>query len=71
MNRNGTRDKRETVTQAWHRMGLLKAGATFSRARYVECVQSTAAKLRKENLITEEIASLYLQDAQKEAFPSQ
>ena len=71
MNRNGTRDKRETVTQAWHRMGLLKAGATFSRARYVECVQSTAAKLRKENLITEEIASLYLEDAQKEAFPSQ
>ena len=52
-------------------MGLLRAGETFSRAKYVACVQSTAAKLRKENLITEEIASLYFEDAQKDALPAQ
>ena len=71
MNENGRRDKRETVTEAWRRIGLLKAGKTFSRARYVECVQSTAAKLRKENLITEKIANLYVEEAEKEAFPAQ
>jgi len=71
MNKNGRRDKRETVTQAWRRRGLLKAGETFSRAKYVECVQSTAAKLRKENLITEKVANLYVEDAKKEAFPAQ
>jgi hypothetical protein len=52
-------------------MGLLKAGERFSRAKYVACVQSTAAKLRKENLVTETIASLYVEDARKEALPAQ
>ena len=70
MNENGRRDKSETVTEAWHRIGLLKAGETFSRAKYVACVQSTAAKLRKENLITEKVASLYVEDARKEALPA-
>jgi len=71
MNENGSRDNRETVTEAWRRLGLLKAGETFSRAKYVACVQSTAAKLRKEKLITERIANLYVEDAEKEALPAQ
>ena len=71
MNENGRRDKSETVTNAWRRIGLLKAGETFSRAQYVACVQSTAARLRKENLITEKVASLYVEDAREEAFPAQ
>ena len=66
MNENGRRDTRETVTQAWRRMGLLTSGETFSRAKYVACVESTAAKLRKENLITEQIAGLYAEDARKD-----
>ncbi len=71
MNENGRRDKRETVTEAWRRLGLLKLDETFSRAKYVACVQSTAARLRKENLITEKIADLYVEDAEKEALPAQ
>ena len=71
MNENGSRDKRETVTEAWRRVGLLKAGETFSRAKYVACVQSTAARLRKELLITQKIASLYVEEAGKAALPAQ
>src|SRR6185437_10621598 len=32
MNGNGVRDKRESVTQAWQRVGLLKAGQQFNRS---------------------------------------
>jgi hypothetical protein len=71
MNKNGRRDKRETVTEAWRRLGLLKAGETFGRDKYVACVQNTTAKLRKENLITDHVAKLYVEDAAKEAFPVQ
>ncbi len=71
MNENGRRDKRETVTEAWRRMGLLKPGETFSRAKYVACVQSTAAKLRKENFITERVANLYIEEAGKNELPVQ
>ena len=70
MNENGHRDTSETVTQAWRRIGLLQSGETFSRAKYVACVESTAAKLRKENLITEQVARLYIEDARKDAFPA-
>jgi hypothetical protein len=71
MNENGRRDQRETVAEAWLRKGLLKPDETFSRSRYVACVESTAAKLRKENLITEKIASLYVEEARKNALPAQ
>ena len=71
MNENGRRDKRETVAGAWRRMGLLKPGETFSRATYVACVQSTAAKLRKENFITEKVANLYIEEAGKNELPVQ
>jgi hypothetical protein len=70
MNQNGRRDLRETVTQAWRRMGLLNPDETFSRSRYVACVESTAAKLQKENLITESIARLYLEDARQDPWPA-
>jgi hypothetical protein len=71
MNENGSRDQRETVTQAWRRKGLLNQGETFSRSSYVACVESTAAKLRRENLITDQIVQLYLQDAHQDALPVQ
>ena len=71
MNENSRRDKRETVTEAWRRLGLLKPGETFSRAKYVACVQSTSAKLRKENFITEKVANLYIEEAGKIELPAQ
>ncbi len=69
MNANGRRDKRETLTQAWRRLGLLKPDETFQRAKYVACVQETAAKLRKENFITEKVADQYVQEAAKKELP--
>ena len=71
MNGNGRRDKRESVTEAWRRLGLLKADESFTRAKYVSCVQDTAAKLRKENFITEKVAEQYVQEAQKKELPGQ
>lgn len=69
MNENGRRDTRETVTDAWIRMGLLKAGETFDRAKYVACVQNSTARLRKEGLITERVAALYVEEAGKDPLP--
>jgi hypothetical protein len=69
MNGNAKRDKRETVTEAWRRLGLLKAGESFDRAKYVACVQQTASKLRKENFITQSVAERYVQEAQKAELP--
>ena len=37
MNRNGVWDFRETPTQAWRRLGLLKAGEELTREAYVSC----------------------------------
>lgn len=48
MNRNGVWDYRETPTQAWRRMGLLRPAETLTREKYTACVQSAADALRKE-----------------------
>jgi hypothetical protein len=71
MNQNGVRDGRETVTEAWQRLGLLKADETFTRARYVECIEAAVSELRKEGFITEEIANLYRREAaEREVLPA-
>jgi hypothetical protein len=70
MNENGKRDKRETVTEAWRRLGLLKEGEVFGRDKYVACVQSAAAALRKGNFLTQRGADLYVQEAKGKEFPS-
>jgi hypothetical protein len=71
MNRNGRRDTRETVTQAWRRLGLLSEQETFGRAKYVACVQDAVANLRNEKLVTEEVARLYVEEAGKAELPTQ
>ena len=70
MNGNGMRDRRETVTEAWRRLGLLKPGESFGRAQYVSCVQDTATKLKQEKFITEKVAAQYVQDAQNKELPA-
>ncbi len=71
MNADGKRDRRETVTEAWRRLGLLKQDETFSRAKYESCVQQTAAKLRKERFITAAVAEQYVQAAKTKELPSE
>ncbi|HEY1372512.1 MAG TPA: alpha/beta hydrolase domain-containing protein [Candidatus Binatia bacterium] len=69
MNGNGTRDKRENVTQAWQRAGLLKKGEAFNRNVYVSCVKAAAGKLVKEGLLPQKVAEDYAEQAAKVSLP--
>jgi hypothetical protein len=69
MNKNGRRDNRETVTQAWRRLGLLSQTEAFTREKYVTCVQEASAKLRGEKFFTDETARLYADEAAKAELP--
>jgi len=71
MNLNQYPDLRETVTQAWRRLGLLNPGVRFSRDQYVDCVRTSVANLRKEEFITEKRAALYLEEASQTELPNQ
>ena len=63
MNRSKSRDRRESVTEAWRRLGLLKPDESFSRARYVECVADSVSKLVGEGLLPAKVAEYYLERA--------
>ncbi|MCZ6769574.1 MAG: hypothetical protein O7D93_10045, partial [Acidobacteria bacterium] len=69
MNLNRYLGYRESVDQAWHRLGLLKPGETFSRSNYQACVEATVARLKQEKLISERVAAQYLQQASQVDFP--
>lgn len=64
MNGNGSRDQRETVEQAWRRLGLLKVGESFSRKKYVDCVSRAATALAKDGLLPARVANHYARKAQ-------
>ena len=59
MNGNGVRDKRETIAQAWQRLGLLKAGQKMTTAVYQSCVKDAAAKLVRQGLLPAKVAEYY------------
>lgn len=63
MNRNGVWDYRETPTQAWRRLGLLRKDEDLTRARYVACVQQAAEKLRDEGFFSARTAADYVERA--------
>lgn len=69
MNGNGKRDRRESVTEVWRKMGLLGANETFSRAKYEACVQKTAEQLKKEGFISDHIVQEYVQEAKVKELP--
>jgi len=71
MNLNRCLNHRETVDQAWHRLGLLKPGEKFSRSKYQACVEAAVDKLKREKLITERVAARYVQQASEVDFPGQ
>ncbi len=70
MNRNGYRDFKETMTEAWRRLGLIAPTETFGRAKYTACVQKAVDKLVADKLITAETAKFYTEDAGSTRFPS-
>lgn len=64
MNRNGIWDYRETPTQAWQRLGLLKEGQPLTREAYVGCVDRAARQLQKDGFLSAETVTAYAQQAQ-------
>ena len=69
MNLNRTRDYRETVTQAWRRMGLLEPSEPFNRERYVGCVEAAVEKLSEEGFLTKKVADDYVEQARTVKLP--
>jgi hypothetical protein len=69
MNLNRYLDHRESVDQAWHRVGLLKPGETFSRSKYQACVEAAVGQLMQEKLITDRGAARYIQKASEADLP--
>lgn len=69
MNSNSVRDKRETVSQAWQRLGLLKPGQKLTQAVYSGCVNAAASKLVKEGLLPKKVGEFYIEQANKNRLP--
>jgi len=65
MNRNGIWDRRETVQQAWRRLGLLAKNETFSRALYVQRISRAAEALRAEGFFDDAAVAVTIARAEK------
>lgn len=69
MNGSGTRETRETLSDAWARLGLVDAGTPVTLDVYVARVKNVASGLADDGLIDRDSISTYVQRAY-EAFPS-
>ena len=69
MNLNGYRDFRETVTQAWQRLGILQHNESFSRERYMSCVQQTVEELEDRGFISGQVGEYYVEQASTGSLP--
>jgi hypothetical protein len=67
MNHNGMRDRRETIREAWARLGLIKPGEPFERRAYVACVANSAAKLVSEGFLPPGVIGWYVKRAALES----
>ncbi len=63
MNRNGIWDNRETVTNAWRRLGLLAANEEFNREKYVRWVRAAAGQLQQTGFFSDATVSRYVKQA--------
>lgn len=63
MNRNGVWDYRETPAQAWRRLLLLKESETFTREKYVSCIETVAERLRRDGFFSEQTTRSYAEQA--------
>lgn len=69
MNRNGYRDFRESVTQAWRRIGLLEHSEVFSHARYISCVEDSVVTLTSQGFISDNVGDFYVEQAKTTPLP--
>jgi hypothetical protein len=63
MNANGVRDRRESMTEAWRRLGLIGPDETLTQDRYVRCVSDAATRLVREGFLP----SRFLDDSREHA----
>jgi hypothetical protein len=63
MNGNGKRDQRESVAQAWTRLGLLKPGERLTNGKYMACVAAAAAKLVDQGFLPPRMLPYYINRA--------
>lgn len=63
MNRNWYRDRREPLSSAWQRMGLLPGGGTVTLDAYTACVRRSVDALRGQRLLSAPVADAYLSEA--------
>ena len=59
MNFTRVRDFRETVEQAWTRLGLLKPAEAFSADQYNACVQRSLERLKAHRFLTPRVEEMY------------
>jgi hypothetical protein len=65
MNRNGVWDRRETPSEAWRRLGLLKPSEELTREKYVACITGAAERLRQQGFFSAETARRYGEQAKE------
>jgi hypothetical protein len=65
MNGNGVRDRRETIAQAWQRLGLLKSGQALTATAYQKCVSDAAAVLVRQKLLPKSVGDYYIEQSAK------
>jgi len=63
MNGNGVQDTRETVEEAWRRLGLLPAGRSFDPQLYAACVADATGRLIQQRLLPPGAESWYQRHA--------
>jgi hypothetical protein len=68
MNGNGIQDQRESVSQAWTRLGLLSPGERLTQATYVACVASAAARLVEQGFLPPRMLRYYVNHALASGF---
>jgi hypothetical protein len=69
MNLNGFRDFRETVSQAWHRLGLLRPNQKINKERYVRCIENSVNQLTSQRFISEKVGKYYIDQARSTDLP--
>jgi hypothetical protein len=65
MNRNGVWDFRESLPEAWRRLGLLRPGETLTREVYVACVERAARALERDGFFSADTVADYVSRARQ------
>ena len=68
MNGNGTRDKRETLTQAWQRLGLFKPGQKMSASAYQNCIKNSSCEIGQAGAAAAESRRVLFREGSENAY---